>query len=197
MKRMNGWAAGIAFGAATLAIDVCLAQASTDLAACTRIENGPNRLKCYDEQMARAGFTVGAVKPAQPPAAAQTSTPTAASTTAAPASAAPALAAARPAAAGTSADFGLEADVVRKKREAESPGSAQPEQLTGRVKAISTRAHGEYRIEMEDGQVWIETLRTGGLPPEPGETVTIKKGTLGSFYLSRRAGVALRVKRVR
>jgi hypothetical protein len=66
----------------------------------------------------------------------------------------------------------------------------------GRVKTVTTRPRGEYRIEMENGQVWVETLRTGGLPPESGETVTIKRGTLGSFYLSRRAGAALRVKRI-
>jgi len=41
-----------------------------------------------------------------------------------------------------------------------------------------------------------ETLRTGGLPPAAGETVTIKHGALGSFYLTRSSGVALRVKRI-
>jgi hypothetical protein len=94
-------------------------------------------------------------------------------------------------------EFGLDPERLRKKRDAESPGSAQPEELVGRVKAVSTRPHGEYRIELESGQVWVETLRTGGLAPEPGETVTIKRGTLGSFYLTRRVGAALRVKRIK
>lgn len=73
----------------------------------------------------------------------------------------------------------------------------EPEERTATVKSVSTRAHGEFRIEMVDGQVWIETLRTGGAAPEPGETVVLKPGAMGSFYLTRKVGTALRVKRIK
>lgn len=54
------------------------------------------------------------------------------------------------------------------------------------------------RIELEDGQIWEETQRTRGLPPSAGETITIRPGALGSYFLIRQAGgLALRVKRIR
>jgi len=59
-----------------------------------------------------------------------------------------------------------------------------------------TRSTGQYRITFEDGQVWEETQHTGGAPPEVGDTVTIKRGLLGSYFLSRNVGLVLRVKRI-
>ena len=55
---------------------------------------------------------------------------------------------------------------------------------------------GDYRVTLDDGQVWEETQHTGGPPPEAGETITIKRGALGSYFLTRsRGGLALRVRR--
>jgi hypothetical protein len=182
MRRTGAFLLYVVTGAA-----LCQAQTPADMSACANVADEKSRLKCYDEHMARAGHPVTAPRavPATKPAPA----PQAASPSPAPQR----TAAARPA----SEEFGLDPDTLRKRREASSPGTAQPEEMVGRVKSVSTRARGEYRIELEDGQVWVETLRTGGMPPEAGETVTIKRGTLGSFFMSRNAGVALRVKRLK
>jgi hypothetical protein len=97
----------------------------------------------------------------------------------------------------SSSEFGLEGEALRLKREAENPEWPQtPQLLTARVKRVSERAHGEYLIELDNGQVWVETLRTGGIAPNTGDTVTIKSGSLGSFYLKGESGLALRVKRI-
>jgi hypothetical protein len=174
---MNAAPMYVALSLVSLASTVCLAQASGDLVGCTQVADDKNRLKCYDEHMARAGYPVAApsTKTAPPPKTAAAPKPASSST--------------------VPDDFGLDPGVVRKKRAAESP--AEPAELVGRVKSVSTRAHGEYSIEMDNGQVWVETLRTGGQPPAVGETVTIKPGALGAFYLTRTAGTALRVKRIK
>ena len=69
--------------------------------------------------------------------------------------------------------------------------------MVARVKAVATKARGAYQITLEDGQVWEETSHSSSmLPPQVGETVTIKRGLLGSYFLSRATGLALRVKRI-
>jgi len=62
---------------------------------------------------------------------------------------------------------------------------------------VTGRGKGDYRIQLDNGQLWMESQRTGGEPPEPGETITIRPGLLGSYFMERKAGLALRVKRVK
>jgi hypothetical protein len=94
------------------------------------------------------------------------------------------------------AEFGITPELQRKKRSGTSTDSQQS--LVARVKAISARAHGELRIELDNDQVWVETQRPGNFePPAVGDTVTVRHGTLGSYFLSAQSGPALRVERVR
>ena len=168
------------------------------------------RLKCYDEQAARQKRAASSVKaPATAASTAAASPPTAASptTAASPATAASsASGAAHPTAptppparsAAGSSDFGLEGDALRRKQAAANPETPkEPEQLVSRVKDVTTKPRGEYRITLEDGQVWEETAHSSSvLPPHVGDTVTIKRGMLGSYFLSQSTGLALRVKRI-
>jgi hypothetical protein len=170
----------------TLGSEQLLAQATVD---CSSVAEDMARLKCYDEQSARQK------KQASSPAQA-TSTPAPAKQTRSTQSTSPARAESS-ASSSSPSDFGLDADAIRKKQAAANPDAPQvPEQLVARVKAVVAKPLGNYRITLEDGQVWEETQHTGGLPPRPGETVTIKRGMLGSYFLSRSSGLALRVKRV-
>ncbi|MEJ0038680.1 MAG: hypothetical protein WDO68_21830 [Gammaproteobacteria bacterium] len=171
----------VAFGC--LASGPSLAQSGTD---CSSVADDMSRLKCYDEQAARQKK-----KTAAPPVA---STPAPAAST--PKPAAPSPAPAKPAAGPD--DFGLDAEAVRRKQAAANPDAPrEPEQVVARVKAVTTRPRGEYRITLEDGQVWDQTQHSASdVPPEAGETVTIKRGMLGSYFLSRAVGMALRVKRI-
>ncbi len=77
-------------------------------------------------------------------------------------------------------------------------GSTEPEQMSARVTAISQRLTGDYRIELDNGQVWVKNQGTGGEAPEVGETVTLRQAMMGSYLMSRDVGgLALRVKRVK
>jgi hypothetical protein len=188
-----------------------IAQPTTD---CSTVPEDMARLKCYDAQAAlrkkaaapQAATTQAAQQPAAKAAVPASAPPVSAATSSAPAPATTAATshapAATSAATGSSAasspsDFGLDPETVRRKQAAANPEAApRPEQVVGRVKSVVTKPRGQYRITLEDGQVWEETQRTGGSPPEVGDTVTIRRGMLGSYFLSHSVGLALRVKRI-
>ena len=179
MKRLTFWHACIVLALGTLANSLALAQSTTD---CSAVAKNSARLKCYDEQAARQK------KAAPAPAANAPGAPSSGSMSA---SATP------PPASSAASDFGLDPDTVRKKQAAANPEAPKPpEQVVGRVKSVVTTPRGQYRITLEDGQVWEETQHTGGAAPEVGDPVTIKRGMLGSYFLSRSVGLALRVKRI-
>jgi hypothetical protein len=196
MKKPNFWHAGLLVALGGLATHLAHAQSTTD---CSAVADDTARLKCYDGQAVRKK------KAASPPAsAAGAASSGSASASRAPATpATPALKPTSPASASTppassaATDFGLDPETVRKKNAAANPEAPKPpEQVVGRVKSVVTKPRGQYRITLEDGQVWEETQHTGGAAPEMGDTVTIKRGVLGSYFLSRSTGLALRVKRI-
>jgi len=177
MKKTAFWHTCLV-AALGLGSDLTLAQSTTD---CTTITADMARLKCYDEQAARQK------RQAVPPSGTTAATP-------APSKPVPPP---PPVAKSSPSEFGLDADAVRKKQAAANPDAPKsPEQLVARVTAVVTKPRGYYRITLDDGQVWEETQHTGGLAPEVGETVTLKRGLLGSYFLSRSSGLALRVKRI-
>jgi hypothetical protein len=189
MKTVGRWPACIVVGLGGLASSACFAQAASD---CSSVADDKSRLKCYDEQANRQNQK--AATPAAPAPSAARSPAPAASAAHAP-SPQPAPASTKPAAAAS--EFGLDPDVVRKQREAANPdGPKEPEQLVARVKTVATKAHGELRITLEDGQVWDEIVHTDTLPPEAGETIAIRRGVMGSYLLGRAKGPAFRVKRI-
>jgi len=167
--------------AACLASGVSLAQSAVD---CSSVAEDGARLKCYDDQAARQKR---AASPVKAPVTA----------TSPPARPAPTPAPAR--SASGASDFGLEGEALRRKQSAANPEAPkEPEQVVSRVRDVTTRPRGEYRITLEDGQVWEETAHSSSvLPPHAGDTVTIKRGMLGSYFLSHSSGgLALRVKRI-
>ena len=141
----------------------------------TALNSDHARLKCYDDAMAALGVARNAKS--------------------SPSSAAPA---APKLAAGSAApeDFGLDAAAIRKKRGEPDPTSTAVTQLVARVKSVGHRPTGELSIELDNGQVWAETQRRAGSSLTVGETVTIRPGKLGSYFLSTHSGFALRVARI-
>ena len=196
MKRLTFWHACIVLALGTLANSLALAQSTTD---CSAVAKNSARLKCYDEQAARqkkAAPAPAANAPGAPSSGSMSASGAPATSAPAPRPAAPASATPPPASSAAS-DFGLDPDTVRKKQAAANPEAPKPpEQVVGRVKSVVTTPRGQYRITLEDGQVWEETQHTGGAAPEVGDPVTIKRGMLGSYFLSRSVGLALRVKRI-
>jgi hypothetical protein len=163
----------IALGAVT---GTACGQAGDDPSPCASITADKSRLQCYDAQEAtrvhRRGAATASPVPVPPPP---------------------------PSAAAPSSEFGLEGEALAKKRAAETPKDAPrpAEQVVAKVTAVTGRGKGDYRIQLDNGQLWMESQRTGGEAPEPGETVTIRPGLLGSYFMEREAGLALRVKRVK
>jgi hypothetical protein len=65
------------------------------------------------------------------------------------------------------------------------------------VTKVSEQPGGDTLIELDNGQVWQQTQRRIGSIAEPGDEVTVSKGTLGSYFLIGKTRLSTRVKRVR
>ena len=165
------------------------------LAKCKRIDNSLERLICYDDVVANIRGMQGVsseVSSVAVPVAKQTasSSVAAAASTAKSTSAAVADRSsgdvARQQSAAPASDFGLQ-----KKREAESDGVAAT------IVSVSKTALGKYKMTLDNGMVWQQTDSTIFLPRE-GDTVTVERGMLGSFYLSKNdLNKTVKVKRIK
>lgn len=208
MKTVRARGLGIAFAVCGLVGAAGFAQAQSDSPSpCASITDDKSRLQCYDAEhalkrsQAARPSTPG---PAPQPSAAPVAAPAPAAASAPAPAADPALVAksvesapAKPAAASSGAavsEFGKETLPTKARAAAEG---ASPAEITAIVAAVSGQRKGDYRVTLDNGQVWAETQRTGGDPPKPGDTVTLRKGAMGSYFLSKGSGLALRVTRVK
>ena len=55
---------------------------------------------------------------------------------------------------------------------------------------------GGWVIKLADGSVWSQTDDWPGLDARPGKKVVVKRGTLGSFWLSIAGQNGIKVKRI-
>ena len=154
--------------------------AATTADQCAKIADDETRLSCYD-----AIFRTTAGAPATPAA-------TATATAAVAAAAAPA--AARPV--DPEAEFGLTPTQQRKLQPENAP-PLPPETLTAKVAAVGRKPMGELVVTLENKQVWVQIDVDNKARVKAGDTVTIKRGTLGSYLLVSPNGVATRVRRSR
>ena len=73
----------------------------------------------------------------------------------------------------------------------------QQDEITATVASASALGYGKYRVRIEDGAIW-ET--TEGWPtlrePRRGDTVVIKRGSLGSYLMKIDGQRGLKAKRV-
>jgi hypothetical protein len=68
---------------------------------------------------------------------------------------------------------------------------------TARIVSVSQPDGRKYRIVLDNDQVWQESEHTRDLDLAAGQTVRIKPGVLGSFFLMLDSGLSTRVRRVR
>ncbi|MCW2367769.1 hypothetical protein M2341_003216 [Sphingobium sp. B7D2B] len=166
---------------------VAQAQGSLNdqLATCARIGSTEARLACYDSVAQHNQPQGGASSPAPVPGAAGSGN---ASRTPTPAPAAP------PAPAATSG-FGAE-QVERATRQ---PRASQDDKETSAtVASVREIGPGLWQVTLGDGAVWRMTERmTAFQPPAPQDSVTIRKGALGSYLMQVGRQAAVRVNRVR
>lgn len=72
-----------------------------------------------------------------------------------------------------------------------------PETQTARIASVSQPDGRKYRIVLDNDEVWQETEHVRDMELEPGQTVRIKPGVLGSFFLIVESGRSTRVRRIR
>jgi hypothetical protein len=161
-----------------------------DLARCAGIAAPEARLACYDaltggaERAAPAATPVPAPTPAAAPAPA-TPTPAAAAASATPA--APALPSA-PAPASDPRNFGLSQAQLH-------PSPEGPAAIQARIAKIINNVYGRDYVVLDNGQTWTYTDSDEDARLAPGDQVTIKRASLGSFLMKTPSKHAYHVRR--
>jgi len=159
------------------------------LISCTGIADSSARLACFDREV--APLARQAPGPARPATTAPAGAAVAAAPSAPPA-AAPAPAAAPPPARPSS--FGQEHLAVEKRQ------AAEDEKLHARLTSQKAAGGGFFNLYLDNGQLWRHQDPVLGAYLREGDAVTIEKGALGSYKLSRDEGKSrnwIRVTRVR
>ncbi len=151
------------------------------LAHCAAISTADERLACYDS-LARPTSKPSPVPSGSAPSAsgkASQRPPAASGTAAASSETAP----------GSSADakaFGLTKHTA--------PSDPGPDHIQAKVTRVDTSPLGRVRLSLDNGQAW--TFSATDTLIRPGDTVTIKRGTLGSFLLTTPAHHTYRTDRL-
>ncbi|HET7204927.1 MAG TPA: hypothetical protein VFI92_16320 [Steroidobacteraceae bacterium] len=143
---------------------------------CASIANDQARLDCYDAAFGRpaASSAAGMTAPASGVAASATPAPTAT--------------------AKSREEFGL-SEVDKRARNPQQ--DVEPASITAQVAKLGRRPTGETIVSLADGQVWTQIESENRSRVKVGDTVTIRKGTLGSYLLVGPDGIAVRVRRVK
>jgi hypothetical protein len=89
--------------------------------------------------------------------------------------------------------FGLNAEKTRETQKIKT--AVEAPSVAAKVTAITHRPHGELVYTLDNGQVWAQLLAAESRI-EVGNTVSVKPGAMGSFFLYSPSGLATRVKRV-
>lgn len=187
--------AAILLAASGMSASPALAQDS-GLARCLAIAEIAARVACYDaiaraEQAGQAPAPPAAVAPAPPAPAAVA--PTAPAPAATPALVPPVAAAATPEPTRRE-EFGLSAAAREEKKPVEE---RQLNEITAVVASARTIGAGYWQFAMRDGSVWrLTETRASFRAPEPGDTVVLRRASLGSYLLDADSQPSIRVKRV-
>lgn len=92
-------------------------------------------------------------------------------------------------------DFGM----TEAAKQARNPEAADrpPASISGKVKSVTHRSTGEFVVTLDDGQVWTQLDSYPVVRLAPGDMVTIKKASLGSYLLVTPTKIAIRVRRTK
>ncbi|MEJ0007437.1 MAG: hypothetical protein WDM77_14000 [Steroidobacteraceae bacterium] len=150
------------------------AQSAADpMELCYQEPDGAPRLACFNHEMQRR-HAAGA------PAVAVTSPNT--------------VAVAKARAADT---VGFQGADLRKKLKAEGVEPEPEKPIVAAVVRLLPQAAGRYAFELDNGQTWAQADDMANLNVRPHDTVTIKAGMLGSFYMTTSRSQRIRVHRSR
>jgi hypothetical protein len=179
----------------------CRAEGTlSSLLACRDVADAGARLACFDRESAAMASPGAAAVAATAPAAA-------APAAAAPAAAAPAAAA--PAAAAAAAvtppgpvldpkqQFGLPEREVARQQVAAGARAPDVAKVQARVVGLALTGDGRTVVSLDNDQVWRQLAADADLFLKLGDTVTISRAFLGSFWLATPTKRGSKVTRVR
>ena len=153
-----------------------MAQQSDAYHACAAEKDSAARLACFD-RVDSARYPT----PSGPSAAPAVS--------AAPAAAPPASTPANP-------DIGLDARQARRERaQRGAPEPPPPTAIVATIVRVIERGPLISAFELSNGQIW-EQSESIKFSADPRQTVTIRPGLLGAFFMKNAAGVSVRVHRL-
>lgn len=95
--------------------------------------------------------------------------------------------------AATPHDFGLPAS----KPDREASAAKKEETITAVITSVDRRRDGKLVVTLDNAQTWAQSENNSQVDLRVGDTITVRRGALGSYLLISRAGVGTRVKRVR
>jgi len=166
-----------------------LAQGSTDpMEACSQLSDANARLACFDHEIQRRHAAAAST---HSPANAAPASPASAT---APAADTPARAVSQQPADDT---IGLDGKQLLIKRKEEGIAPAAPTHIVAVLAQLRPQPGNQYYFELDNGQVWESTDNQGALLLGRHETVTIRSGVLGAFFLKTQEGNSIRVHRLK
>jgi hypothetical protein len=92
--------------------------------------------------------------------------------------------------------FGLTADIAKKRDPVAERPAAVEETLTGTIKAIREAPRGELVFVLDNQQVWIQAEVNSHIQFAVGETVHIEHGAMGALWLTADKARKTKVKRI-
>lgn len=155
--------------------DPAVAQESADaIAVCSAVADAGARLACYDHEAQRRRAATRGTSAAPVPAAA-------------------------PVAPSTKPDdtIGLDGKQLDLKRKEAGIQPVVVKSFSAALTRLKARPGHQYSFELDNGQVWESTDTEPDLFVSPHETVQIRPGLLGAFFLKTQEGHSIRVHRVR
>jgi hypothetical protein len=159
------------------------AQGTPDpLEACYQQPDGAPRLACFNAEMQRRQAAAGP---------GSTAVPAAGGVAAAPAKA-PAVTEAQVAA----DTVGLQGSALRRKLKEDGVKPEPVRPIVATVIRVVPRSHDALAVVLDNGQTWEQAESMESLDVRPHDTVTIKPGILGAFFLNTPRRQHVRVHRI-
>ena len=94
-------------------------------------------------------------------------------------------------------NVGLEGPQLHQKLKEEGVPVAPVKPIVATITRLLPRGANEYAFELDNGQTWEQSETKADLYVKPQDSVTIKPGVLGSFYMTTSRSQRVRVHRIR
>ncbi len=190
MKRLDWPLALLLLAALSAAGESCRAgDTLSKLLACRDLTDASARLACFDRESAAL-----ASAPAAPAAPVATLGSSGAASAVAPAAVTPARAVPPP---DPKQQFGLPEREVAKQEVAAGARAPDADKIEARIVALAMTGDGRAVLTLDNNQVWRQLSADTDLFVKPGDSVTISRAFLGSYWIETPTRRGCKVTRVR